>query len=187
MHKWIHRLVASVAVAAMTGLCVSPSAAQTPTPVAHADLWGSASLGLASAGGRAAVGAQLALSRAVDQTMFTLRAAGETASLDSYAKRDYYDVAFLVGTRRANPRFPDSGNLGGTTASASAGIAWLGYVQSSTVSSPRASGAVPAIAFNADVMSHVRFVGLGLSLFGATGLSDRYIGVGLTLGIGKIH
>lgn len=193
MRGWFGRLIETVGLAAApllaASLWASPAAAQAPPPVAHTtDVWGALSAGLANSDGSAAFAGQLALSRAVDQRVITLRAAG-AANFSDYAStdRDYADVALLVGRRITNPKIPGPGNLGGMTASISLGPAGLWYTQAPTVSSPERSGVVPAIAFNADVMSHLRVIGLGVSIFGASGVTDRYLGVGLTLGLGKIH
>jgi hypothetical protein len=150
-------------------------------------VWTATSAGLANSDKGVAFAGQLALSTAVDQTVITVRTAGEANYSDYPTDRDHYDVALLVGRRATNPQIPGPGNFGGTTASISLGLAGLYYNQPSTVSSPGRSGVVPAIAFNADVMAHLRVVGLGVSVFGASGTSERYVGVGLTVGLGKIR
>jgi len=46
---------------------------------------------------------------------------------------------------------------------------------------------VPAVAFDADLMAHLRVIGVGVSMFGAAGTSNRYLGVALTFALGNIH
>ncbi|HEY4307478.1 MAG TPA: hypothetical protein VGM82_23595 [Gemmatimonadaceae bacterium] len=183
------RSIAVVVAAAALSITLSFSSASAQTllePAHTTDFWVTGSGGFGSARDHAAFAAQLALSTAIDQTMFTLRTAGST-TFGEGIDRSHYDFAFLVGKRVNNPQFPGPGNFGGSAASISVGPAWLGFDQSSYVGSPRMTGGGPALAFNADVMSHLRIVGLGVSVFGAGGVTERYIGVGLTLGLGKIH
>jgi hypothetical protein len=182
------RLIEILAVTAVASLSVTPVAAQTPRPPGHTiDVWTAASLGFADLGEEGGLAAQLAVSTASDWKVITLRAAGAGEFSEVVRDRGYADVALLVGRRAANPQIPAPGNRGGSTASISLGVAWLHFSQPSTGTSAGSSGAVPAIAFDADLMAHLRVVGLGISIFGAGGTKDRYLGVGLTLGLGKIH
>ena len=186
----IQIIAVAAAVALSAPLCTSPAAAQTPAPLAHTtDLWATGTLGVATVGhgSGAAVAGQLALSRAVGQRVITVRSAGAADYSDYAGDRGYADVGLLVGMRAANPEIPGPGNRGGTTASISLGLAGLYYNQPSTVSSPERSGLVPAMAFDADIMAHLRLIGVGVSIFGASGTKERYLGVGLTVGLGKIH
>ena len=96
-------------------------------------------------------------------------------------------VALLVGKRTARPQFPGPENRGGITASMSLGVAGLHFNQPGIGTSPGSSGVVPAIAFDADLMAHLRVIGVGVSTFGAVGNRNRYLGFGLTLVLGKIH
>jgi len=192
MREWSGRLIEIVAVTAAVSLSASlwasPAAAQTSPPLARTiDVWTAASLGFADLGQEGGLAGQLALSTAVDRMVITLRAAGAGEFSDRAPDRAYADVALLVGKRTANPRIPAPGNRGGTTASISVGVAGLHFNQPSGGTAPTISGVVPAIAFDADLMAHLRVIGLGASVFGAIGTRDRYLGVGLTLGLGKIH
>ena len=188
MRGWNDRLIEIIAVTAAASLLVSPAAAQASPPLVHTtDVWTAASLGFADLGATGGLAGQLAVSTAVDRLVITGRAAGAAEFGDQAPDRAYLDAALLVGRRIANPRVPLPGSHGGTTASISLGVAWLHFNQPSTASSPGSSGAVPAIAFGADVLAHLRVIGLGASIFGASGTRDRYLGVGLTLGLGKIH
>ena len=188
----VGRLIEIVAVAAAVSLApspwASPATAQMPPPPAHTiDLWVAASLGFADLGKQAGLAGQLALSTAVDRTVITLRAAGAGEFSEQAPDRTYADVALLIGKRIAKPEVPGPRTVGGTTASISLGVAGLHFDQPSIGSSRGSSGVVPAIAFDADVMAHLSVIGVGLSIFGAAGRNDRYLGVGLTLGLGKIH
>jgi hypothetical protein len=188
MREWFGRLIEIVAVTTAALLAASPAAAQTSPPLAHRiDVWTAASLGFADLGQHGGLAAQLAVSRAVDRMVITLRAAGAGEFGEQITDRGYADGALLVGKRFANPQIPGPGNRGGTTASISLGVAWLHFSQPGRGTSPGSSGAVPAIAFDAGVMAHLRVIGLGVSTFGAIGAKDRYLGAGLTLGLGKIH
>src|SRR5262249_50191806 len=124
---------------------------------------------------------------AVDQMVITLRAAGTGEFGEQATDRAYGDGAVLVGMRRTHPKIPVPGKVGGTTASISLGLARLYYSQPQLASSPERNGVVRAIAFDADVMAHLRVIGVGVSTFGAVGTSNRYLGLGLTLALGKIH
>ena len=189
---WFGRLIEIVAVTAAASLSASlsasPAAAQTPPPLAHTiDVWTAATVGFADLGAQGGLAGQLAVSTAVDRIVITLRAAGAMEFGEQTPDRAYVDAALLVGKRIANPQIPGPENRGGITASISLGVAWLHFNQPSAGSSPGSSGDVPAIAFDADLMAHMRVIGLGVSIFGASGTKDRYLGVGLTLGLGKIH
>lgn len=173
---------------AATSLCASPAAGQSPVAVAHTiDVWIAASLGFADLGEEGGLAGQLAVSTAVDRMAITLRAAGAGEFGDRAPDRAYGDVALLVGTRAANPQFPGPGNGGGIVASISLGVAGLHFNQPGIGTSPGSSGTVLAIAFDADLITHLRVIGVGVSTFGAVGRRDRYLGVGLTLALGKIH
>jgi hypothetical protein len=188
MRGWFGQLIEIVAVGAAASLSPSPAAAQTPSPLAHTiDVWTAATLGFADLGQEGGLAGQLAVSTAIDRMVITLRAAGAGEFSDRAPDRAYADVALLVGRRTANPQIPVPGNRGGTTASISLGVAGLHFNQPSIGTSPGRSGVVPAIAVDADFMAHLRVIGLGVSIFGAVGTNDRYLGVGLTLGLGKIH
>lgn len=188
MRAWLGRQIEIVAVTAAAALSASPAAAQTPRPHARTiDVWTAASLGFADLGQQGGLAGQLAFSMAVDRWVFTLRGAGAGEFAEQAPDRGYADVALLVGKRIAKPQVPEPGNVGGTTASISLGAAWLHFSQPGIGTSPGSSGAVPAIAFDADLMAHLRVIGLGVSIFGAIGTRDRYLGAGLTLGLGKIH
>jgi hypothetical protein len=89
--------------------------------------------------------------------------------------------------RATHPNIPVPGKFGGTTASISLGLARLYYDQPPLAGSPERSGVMPAIAFDADLMAHLRVIGVGLSIFGVAGANNRYLGAGLTLALGKIH
>ncbi|HKN65251.1 MAG TPA: hypothetical protein VJW73_03190, partial [Gemmatimonadaceae bacterium] len=149
--------------------------------------WAAASLGFADLGQEGGLAGQFAVSTAVDQRVITLRIAGAGEFSDRAPDRAYSDVALLLGKRTAHPQFPGPGNEGGITASISVGVAGLHFNQPSIGSSPGSSGVVPAIAFDAELIAHLRVVGVGVSAFGAIGRRDRYLGVGLTLALGKIH
>ena len=182
------RLIEILAVGAATLLSASSAAGQSALPHAHTtDVWIAATLGFADLGQKGGLAGQFAISTAVNQTVFTLRAAGAGEFGDQAPDRAYGDVALLVGKRAARPQILRPGNVGGTTASISLGVAGLHFNQPSSGTSPGRSGVVPAIAFDADVMAHLRVIGLGVSIFGALGAHDRYLGAGLTLGLGKIH
>jgi hypothetical protein len=192
MRGWLGRLIEVVAVAAAVSLSaplpVSSAAAQTPPPLARTiDVWTAASLGFADLGQEGGLAGLLAFSTAIDRMVVTLRAAGAGEFGDRAPDRGYADVALLVGKRIANPQIPRPGRLGGTTASISLGVAGLHFSKPSTGTSPGNSGVVLAFAFDADVMAHLRVIGVGASIFGAVGARDRYLGVGLTLALGKIH
>lgn len=185
---WFGRLIEILAVTAATLVSASSAAAQSALPHAHTTyVWVAASLGFADLGQKGGLAGQFALSTAVDRTLITLRAAGAGEFGDQAPDRAYSDVALLVGKRAAHPQIPGPENVGGTTASISLGVAGLHFNQPSRGTSPGRSGLVPAIAFDADVMADLRVIGLGVSIFGALGSHDRYLGAGLTFGLGKIH
>lgn len=199
LRGWFGRLIEIVAVTVAVSLSASrwasPAAAQTPPPLAHTiDVWAAGSLGFADLGEHGGLAGQFALSTAVDQMVITLRAAGAGEYSEQAPDRTYGDVALLVGMRATRPKIPVPGKFGGTTASISLGLARLYYNQPplagnpfGVASSPERSGVVPAIAFDADLMAHLRVIGVGVSMFGAAGTNNRYLGVGLTLALGKIH
>jgi len=173
---------------AATSLWASPAAGQTPVALVHTiDVWTAVSLGFADLGEEGGLAGQLAVSTALDRMVITLRAAGAGEFADRAPDRAYADVAVLVGKRIANPQLPGPGNQGGITAAISLGLAGLHFNQPGVGVSPGSSGVVPAIAFDADLLAHLRVVGVGVSAFGAVGWRDRYLGVGLTLALGKIH
>lgn len=185
-HGFSRRLILAFAT---LSLSAAAALAQTDAPEKRTvDVWTAGTLGLGgSPGGVASVAGQFAVSTAIDQRLFTVRAAGIANFSDYPSDRDYADVALLVGRRIANPPVPDRNTIGGMTASVAAGVAGLFYDHEPTVAVPRETGVVPALAFNADAVAHLRFVGVGFSVFGASGFRDRYVGVGLTLALGKIH
>lgn len=192
MHGWFGRLIEIVAVTVAVSLSASrwasPAAAQTPPPLAHTiDVWAAGSLGFADLGEHGGLAGQFALSTAVDQMVITLRAAGAGEYSEQAPDRTYGDVALLVGMRATHPKIRVPGKFGGTTASISLGLARLYYNQPPLASSPERNGVVPALAFDADLMAHLRVIGVGVSMFGAAGTNNRYLGVGLTLALGKIH
>ena len=188
MHGWFGRLIEILLITAATSLSASSAAAQSALPRTHTtDVWIAGSLGFADLGQTGGLAGQFALSAAVDRTVITLRAAGAAEYGDQAPDRAYGDVAVLVGKRAAHPQSPAPGNVGGTTASISLGVAGLHFNQPPRGTSLGGSGMVPAIAFGADVMAHLRVIGLGVSIFGALGSHNRYLGAGLTIGLGKIH
>jgi hypothetical protein len=191
MRGWFGRLIVIVAVTvavALSASWTSPAAAQTPPPLAHTiDVWAAGSLGFADLGQHGGLAGQFALSTAVDQIVITLRAAGVGEYGEQAPDRTYGDVALLVGMRATHPKIPVPGKFGGTTASISLGLARLYYDQPPLASSPERSGVMPAIAFDADLMAHLRVIGVGVSIFGVAGANNRYLGAGLTLALGKIH
>ena len=191
MREWFGRLIEIVAVTVAVSLSASwasPAAAQTAPPLAHTiDVWAAGSLGFADLGEQGGLAGQFTLSTAVDQIVITLRAAGVGEYSEQAPDRTYGDVALLVGMRATHPKTPVPGKFGGTTASVSLGLARLYYNQPPLASSPERSGVVPAIAFDADLMAHLRVIGVGVSMFGVVGTNDRYLGAGLTLALGRIH
>ena len=191
MRGWFGRLIEIVAVTVAVSLSAawaSPAAAQTPPRLAHTiDVWAAGSLGFADLGEHGGLAGQFALSTAVDQMVITLRAAGVGEYSEQAPDRTYGDVALLVGMRATRPKTAAPGKFGGTTASISLGPARLYYNQPPLASSPQRSGMVPAIAFDADLMAHLRVIGVGVSMFGAAGTNNRYLGVALTLALGKVH
>jgi hypothetical protein len=192
MRGWFGRLIEIVAVTVSVSLSASrwasPAAAQTPPALAHTiDVLAAGSLGFADLGEHGGLAGQFAFSTAVDQMVITLRAAGAGEYSEQASDRTYGDVALLVGMRATHPKIPVPGKFGATTASISLGLARLYFNQPPLASSPERSGAVPAIAFDADLMAHLRVIGVGVSMFGAAGTNNRYLGVGLTLALGKIH
>jgi hypothetical protein len=188
MRRWFVQSIVIAALAAAVSPSASPAAAQAPPSAAQTiDVWTAVSLGFADLGQTGGLAGQFALSTAVDRKVITLRAAGAGEFGDHAPDRGYADVALLFGKRIANPEGPAPENRGGTTASISLGAAWLHFSQPSIGISPGSSGAVPAIAFDADILAHLRVVGIGASVFGAAGMNNRYLGVGATLALGKIH
>lgn len=185
---WFGKLIETLAVVSATLLWASSGAAQSTLPRTHTtDVWIAASLGFADLGQTGGLAGQFALSTAVERTVITLRAAGAGEFGDQAPDRAYSDVALLVGKRSAHPQIHGAENVGGTTASISLGVAGLHFNQPSRGTSPGRSGVVPAIAFDADIMAHLRVIGVGVSIFGGLGSHDRYLGAGLTLALGKIH
>jgi len=192
MRGWPRRLiqivVVTVAVSLSAARWASPAAAQTPPPLTHTiDVWAAGSLGFADLGEQGGLAGQFALSTAVDQMVITLRAAGAGEYSQQAPDRTYGDVALLVGMSATRPKIPVPGKSGGITGSIALGLARLYYNQPPLASSPERSGVVPAMAFDADLMAHLRVIGVGVSMFGAAGTNNRYLGVGLTFALGKIH
>ena len=192
MRGWFGRLIEIVAVTVAVSLSASgghhrPRRRRPPRSHTRSTCGPQARSASPTWASTAGVAGQFALSTAVDQMVITLRAAGAGEYSEQAPDRAYGDVALLVGMRATHPKIPVPGKFGGTTASISLGLARLYYNQPPLASSPERNGVVPALAFDADLMAHLRVIGVGVSMFGVAGTNNRYLGVGLTLALGKIH
>jgi hypothetical protein len=145
---------------------VDSSAAAHPTNV-----WLSVSLGPARTEltAQGLIAGQIALWGSRDRLVMAIRRSGGS-DLDT---RDEYDSAVLVGVRTAPAPFMAVAAIGPA------------IVTNDPASGPRRSEV--GLGAAAELSANLRYVGVGVSVFGAAGSSHRFAGIGFTAELGKIR